>query len=207
MSEATHLETPPIETQATPATAQAAAAIPRPRVRSRAFWRDIRDTLLMVIVIYTLVNLLAPRYIVDGASMQPNFETGEWIIVSRLPYLLGEPQRGDVVVLDFEEPQDDLIKRVVGLPGETVEVHDGKVFVNNTPLDEAYINAEPRYTEEPVTLGPNEYYVLGDNRNNSRDSHSFGAVAENHIMGRAWLIYWPPPNWGVVPQQTYADAP
>ncbi len=191
----------------TPPEGYPSPAIPRPRVRSRAFWRDIRDTLLMVIVIYTLVNLLAPRYIVDGASMQPNFETGEWIIVSRLPYLLGQPQRGDVVILDFEEPQDDLIKRVVGLPGETIGVRDGKVFVNGIPLEEDYINAEPRYTEEPITLGPGEYYVLGDNRNNSRDSHSFGAVAESHIMGRAWLIYWPPPNWGIVPQQTYADAP
>jgi signal peptidase I len=155
-------------------------------------------------VIYTAVNLIAPRYIVDGASMQPNFETGEWIIVSRLPYLFGTPQRGDVVILDFDDPQDDLIKRVVALPGETVEVHDSRVYVNGVALDEPYINAEPRYTYEPITLGPDEYYVLGDNRNNSRDSHAFGAVTQDHIMGRAWLIYWPPPNWGIVPQPTYA---
>ncbi len=181
----------------------AAPPIPRPRVRSRTFWRDMRDTLVMVVIIYTLVNLLAPRYIVEGSSMQPNFETGEWIIVSRLPYLLGAPQRGDVVVLDFEEPQEDLIKRIIGLPGETVEIRDGLVYINGQPLEEPYINAAPRYTGEPIVLGPDEYYVLGDNRNNSRDSHSFGAVSRDHIMGRAWLIYWPPPKWGIVPQQHY----
>jgi len=181
----------------------AAPAIPRPRVRSRTFWRDMRDTLAMVVIIYTLVNLLAPRYIVEGSSMEPNFQTGEWIIVSRLPYLLGAPQRGDVVVLDFEEPQEDLIKRVIGLPGETVEIRDGLVYINGQPLEEPYINARPRYTEEPITLGADEYFVLGDNRNNSRDSHSFGAVTSDHLMGRAWLIYWPPPEWGIVPQQDY----
>lgn len=184
----------------------AAPPLPRPRVRSQSFWRDLRDTLAMVVIIYTLVNLLAPRYIVEGSSMQPNFETGEWIIVSRLPYLLGVPQRGDVVVLDFAEPQEDLIKRVIGLPGETVEIREGLVYINGQPLEEPYINAAPRYTGEPIVLGPDEYYVLGDNRNNSRDSHSFGAVTRDHIMGRAWLIYWPPQRWGIVPQQSY-DLP
>jgi signal peptidase I len=180
--------------------------IPRPPVRSRAMWHDIRDTIVMVLAIYTLVNLIAPRYIVEGASMAPNFETGEWIIVSRLPYLLGEPQRGDVVVLDFPEPQDDLIKRVVGLPGETVEIHDGLVFVDGAPISEPYINAQPRYSEDPVTLGPDEFFVLGDNRNNSRDSHSFGAVDRDKIIGRAWLIYWPPPNWTIIPQVGYGTS-
>ncbi len=179
--------------------------VPRPRVRSRSFWRDVRDTIIMVVAIYTLVNLVAPRYIVEGASMQPNFETGEWIIVNRLPYLFGEPQRGDVVILDFPEPQEDLIKRMIGLPGETIEIHDGLVFVDGEPLSEAYIDAPPRYTKEAITLGPDEYYVLGDNRNNSRDSHAFGAVTRDHIIGRAMLIYWPPPNWGLIPTQSYDE--
>jgi signal peptidase I len=179
--------------------------IPCPPVKSRSFLRDIRDTVLMVLVIYTLVNLLAPRYIVEGASMQPSFETGEWIIVNRLSYLVGEPQRGDVVILDYPEPQEDLIKRLIGLPGETIEIHDGTVFVNGQALTEPYIKAPPRYRDE-ITLGPDEYYVLGDNRNNSRDSHAFGVVEASHFIGKAWMIYWPPEDWGVVPQVGY-DVP
>ena len=182
-------------------------ALPRPRVRSRSLFNDIKDTILMVVAIYTLVNLIAPRYIVEGASMQPNFETGEWIIVSRMDYLLGAPGRGDVVILDFPEPQEDLIKRVVGLPGETIAIHDEQVFVNGVPIDEPYINAAPRYTQEPITLGPEQYYVLGDNRNNSRDSHYFGAVDRERVIGRAWLIYWPPPDWGLVQHYSYGDLP
>lgn len=181
------------------------AEIPRPRVRRTSFWKDVRDTVFMVIIIYTLVNLLAPRYIVEGSSMAPNFETGEWIIVSRLPYLLGDIQRGDVVILDFDEPQEDLIKRLIGLPGETIEIHDGLVFVDGVPLDEPYINAEPRYNGE-WTLGEDEYFVLGDNRNNSRDSHAFGPVTADHIIGRAWVIYWPPEHWGLVGSASY-DQP
>lgn len=182
--------------------AAAVNEIPRPPVRSRSFLRDVRDTVLMVIIIYTLVNLIAPRYIVEGASMQPSFETGEWIIVNRLGYLVGEPQRGDVVILDYPEPQEDLIKRLIGLPGETIEIHDGEVYVNGERLDEPYIKASPRYRDE-ITLGEDEYYVLGDNRNNSRDSHAFGAVEAERIIGKAWMIYWPPENWGVVPDVGY----
>ncbi len=180
--------------------------IPRPRVRQRSIWRDVRETVLMVVAIYTFVNLVAPRYIVEGRSMQPNFETGEWIIVSRLPYLLGQPQRGDVVILDFPEPQEDLIKRLIGKPGETIAIHDGLVFVDGVPLHEPYINELPRYNNE-WTLGPDEYFVLGDNRNNSRDSHVFGPITMDRIIGKAWIIYWPPPNWGFVPAQTYGSPP
>ncbi len=179
--------------------------LPLPPVRTRSFWRDMLDTVIMVVAIYTLVNLVAPRYIVEGASMQPNFHTGEWIIVNRLPYLVSQPQRGDVVILDFEDPQEDLIKRVIGLPGETVEIHGGLVYIDGVPLNEPYIKAAPNYTKEAITLGPDEYYVLGDNRNNSRDSHAFGPVTRDHIIGRAWLIYWPPPNWGAVPAQGYSE--
>ncbi len=180
--------------------------LPRPPIRSRSLLRDVWDTILMVVVIYTLVNLLAPRYIVQGASMEPNFETGEWIIVNRLPYLLGQPERGDVVILDFPDPQEDLIKRLIGLPGETVAIHDGLVYIDGEPLDEPYINAPPRYNGE-WTLGPDEYFVLGDNRNNSRDSHHFGPVTRDQIIGKAWVIYWPPEAWGLIPHYSYDSTP
>lgn len=185
-------------------TAEAPTLIMRPKIRRRTLWNDLIETIFMVIVIYTLVNLIAPRYIVEGSSMKPNFETGEWIIVNRLPYLFGGPARGDVVILDFPEPQEDLIKRVVALPGETVAVHDGLVYVNDVAIPEQYIDEPPYYAKEAVTLGPDEFYVLGDNRNNSRDSHYFGPVTRDKIIGRALFIYWPPENWGIVPAQSYS---
>ena len=200
-------QTAPPETFPAEAAFDPEPPLPRPRVRSRALFNDIKDTILMVVAIYTLVNLIAPRYIVEGDSMQPNFETGEWIIVSRMDYLLGTPQRGDVVILDFPEPQEDLIKRVVGLPGETVAIHDDHVYIDGVPIDEPYVNALPHYTQEPITLGPDQFYVLGDNRNNSRDSHYFGPIDRDKIIGRAWLIYWPPPDWGFVQHYGYDGVP
>ncbi len=180
--------------------------LPLPRLHRRTMLREIVETVVLVIAIYTLVNLLTERRIVEGASMQPNFETGEWLIVDRVSYFVGEPQRGDVVILDLPEQEEDLIKRVIGLPGETVEIHDGQVFVNGVEIDEPYINASPRYRGS-WTLGPTEYFVLGDNRNNSRDSHVFGPVDREEIIGRAWVIYWPPQDWGIVPRYAYDDMP
>ncbi len=181
------------------------ATLPLPRLRRHTMLHEIIETVLLVIAIYTLVNLLTERRIVEGASMQPNFETGEWLIVDRVSYFVGEPQRGDVVILDLPEQEEDLIKRVIGLPGETVEIHDGQVFVNGVQIDEPYIAASPRYRGS-WTLGPTEYFVLGDNRNNSRDSHVFGPVDREEIIGRAWVIYWPPQDWGIVPRYAYDDV-
>ncbi len=181
--------------------------LPRPRLRRRTLLREIVDTALLVVAIYTLVNLLTARFIVEGASMSPNFETGQFIIVSRLPYLLNGPQRGDVVVFDSpDDPERDFIKRVIGLPGETIEVRAGLVYVNGVPLDEPYIESPPRYSGT-WTLGPDEYFVLGDNRNNSRDSHAFGTLSRDKIIGQAWLIYWPPQDWGIIPHYSYDGSP
>lgn len=181
-------------------------ALPRPRLQKRGFVREIIETLLLFAVIFTLVNLLTGRFVVDGSSMAPNFATGQFIIASRISYLLGEPQRGDVVV--FHSPENngkDLIKRIIGLPGDTVTVNGGQVLVNGTPLDEPYIDEAPRYPDQ-LTVGTGEYYVLGDNRNNSRDSHRFGPVPKQNLIGQAWLIYWPPQSWGLVPHYEHDVA-
>ncbi len=160
----------------------------------------------MIVAIYTLINLLTARFVVEGSSMNPNFASGQFIIVNRLSYLLGEPRRGDVVVFASpDEPGHDFIKRVLGLPGETVAVRDGLVYVNGEPLYEPYISAPPTYRGE-WTLGADEYFVLGDNRNNSRDSHAFGPLRRDKIVGQAWVVYWPLEDWGFVPHYDY-DAP
>ncbi len=186
---------------------EVSVALPRPRTKRRSLFREIVDIALVVVVVYTLANLLSARFIVDGPSMQPNLETGQFVLVSRVNYLMGDPTRGDVVVFRSpDQPGYDLIKRIIGLSGETVNITDEQVFIGNVVLDEPYVKAQPRYSGT-WTLGPDEYFALGDNRNNSRDSHSFGAFSRTQIIGQAAIIYWPPEDWGLIQPHRYSALP
>ena len=169
---------------------------------SRQIAREIGETIVLVALVYTFVNLATARFVVDGPSMQPNFATGQFIVVSRVNYLLGQPKRGDVVVFHYPgDPQEDYIKRVIGLPGDTVQIRDTMVYVNGTELSEPYIN-EPcipqTCPDHTWQLGSDEYFVMGDNRNHSSDSRVFGPVARHFIVGEALLRYWPPEDWGII---------
>jgi signal peptidase I len=168
-------------------------------------FREIVETLLLTVVIFVLVNTLTGRFRIDGSSMEPNLHDGEYVIVNRIVYHLHPPQRGDIVVFR-RDANREFIKRVIALPGETVEVKGGRVLINGTPLDEPYIAAPSAYTMEPRTVGSNEYFVLGDNRNNSSDSHNWGTIDSSAIDGKAWVTYWPPKDWGIVPHYTYTRA-
>lgn len=180
--------------------------LPRPRTKRRSVIREIIDIAVLVVVIYTLVNLLSARFIVDGPSMQPNFETGQFVLVNRIGYLMTEPARGDVIVFRSPDASEfDLIKRIIGLPGETINITNQQLFVGNEVLDEPYINAPPRYSGT-WTLGPEEYFVLGDNRNNSRDSHNFGPLSRTNIIGQAAIVYWPPESWGLIQSHSYSTT-
>ena len=170
-----------------------------------SLFREIVETLLLTVVIFVLVNAITGRFRIDGSSMEPNLHDGEYVIVNRVTYRLQPPQRGDVIVFQRDGSRE-FIKRVIGLPGETVEVRGGQVLVNGVALNESYIAQPNAYTMEPRKIGPNEYFVLGDNRNNSSDSHNWGTVALNTIDGKAWVIYWPLKDWGVVPHYSYAQA-
>jgi len=155
-----------------------------------------------VALIYTLVNLASARFVVDGPSMQPNFATGQFVIVSRVNYLLTDPQRGDVVVFHYPgDPTQDYIKRVIGLPGDTVEIRDTFVYVNGKELNETYIN-EPcsvnTCRNSSWTLGSDQFFMMGDNRNHSSDSRFFGPVERHFIVGKALIRYWPPQDWGII---------
>jgi signal peptidase I len=159
---------------------------------------DILETLLLSVVLFFLINAVSARIKIDGSSMEPNLHHGEFVIVSKLNYRFGEPERGDVVVFDFPRNiTQEYIKRVVGLPGEHIRIEEGYVYVNNLKLSEPYIFEEPKYEGEWVVPG-NALFVLGDNRNNSSDSHSWGVVPMNNIIGEALLVYWPPPSWGLI---------
>jgi len=200
--------------QETPAETTAVRELPRPKLHRRGFIREIIDTIVLIGAIYALVNLASVRFIVEGPSMQPNFETGQFLIVSRINYLLGDPQRGDIVVFHPPgKPVDEppYIKRIVGLPGDTVEIRDTHVFVNGVQLDEPYIN-EPcipaRCPDETWVLGPDDYFVMGDNRNHSSDSRGFNEpIHRSYIIGEAVIRYWPPKDWGIVSQIAYPGDP
>lgn len=180
---------------------------PLPTLSNRAqFARELFEAVLLIAVIFTLVNLLSARFVVEGSSMEPNFYHGQYIIVSRLDYMFGEPARGDVIVFHYpQDPSRDFIKRIIGLPGETVTIEAGQITIAGEVIEEPYIAATSRYSGE-WELDRDEYFVLGDNRANSNDSHNFGPIPREVIIGRAWISYWPVHRWGVVPHHNY-DIP
>ena len=175
---------------------------PEPVAEQPANWKrfvlDILETLVLAVVLYFGINAVSARVRVDGFSMRPTLQDGEYILVNKLAYKTGEPHRGDIVVFIFPvDPQEDLIKRVIGLPGETVAIHNGIVSVNGIPLAEPYIASPPAYDDEWV-IPEDQLFVLGDNRNDSRDSHQWGFLPIENVIGRAVLIYWPPEEWQVI---------
>jgi signal peptidase I len=167
---------------------------------------DVLETLVLSVILFAAINAVSARIRVDGASMEPTLQSGEFVIVNKLAYVLGEPKIGDVIVFHFpRDPEQEYIKRVIGLPGDHVEIKEGKVFVNGEPLEEEYIAASPVYTYN-VDVPSDQLFVLGDNRNNSSDSHSWGPVPMEYVVGKAVLIYWPPTQWGVISQLSTASA-
>jgi signal peptidase I len=183
--------------------------LPRPTLQRRPLLREIVELLTLTCAVYALVNLATVRYLVDGTSMQPNFESGQFLMVSRLHYVFGSPERGDIIVFHYPgDPLEDYLKRIIGLPGDTVEIREGWVYVNGVMLDESY-TLEPCQSylcpDHVWTLDENEYFVMGDNRNNSTDSRAFGPVRREYIIGEVLLRYWPPYDWGIVSRIAYVE--
>ena len=169
--------------------------------------RDLVETLVLALIIFTIVNTLTGRYEVQSISMEPTLHEGQYLIVSKMAYWLHSPERGDIVVLDPPNAQGGIpyIKRVIGLPGETVEIRAGWVLVDGIPLEEEYIMASPDYPMPATEIPEGEYFVLGDNRNSSNDSHNGWTVPRDNIIGKASFIYWPPSKLGVVKHYSYPD--
>ncbi len=159
---------------------------------------DIIETVVLAVILYLGINAVSARVRVDGFSMDPTLHNGEFILVNRLAYRFGSFQRGDIIVFRFPvDPSQDLIKRVIGLPGDTVSIQRGIVSVNGQPLDEPYIAAAPAYSGE-WNVPSDRLFVLGDNRNDSSDSHSWGLLPAANVIGKAILIYWPPQKWNLL---------
>ena len=181
--------------------------IAEPSTDWKRFALDILETLVLAVVLYFGINAVSARVRVDGFSMRPTLQDGEYILVNKLAYKLGQPQRGDIVVFVFPvNPEEDLIKRVIGLPGDTISVQGGVLSINGVAMNEPYINAPPAY-EGTWTVSPDELFVLGDNRNDSRDSHQWGLLPVGNVIGRAVLIYWPPKEWQVIRHLSQLNLP
>lgn len=150
---------------------------------------EILQTLFLALVLYLLIDFMIARVRVENISMQPTLQPGEFIIVNKMAYRLGDVGYGDIVVFHYS-PQEDYIKRVIGLPGDQIEVESGLVYINGQPLREPYINSPPIYNGSwEVPAG--RIFVLGDNRNQSSDSHKWGFVPVENLVGKALVVYWP----------------
>ena len=178
--------------------------------------REILEAALLALVVLIVLQITVRNFKVEGSSMAPTLESGQFLVVDQASFLMFDrerlsravpfwkvaesppefafdpPKRGEIIV--FEYPKDDtkdFVKRVLGLPGETVEVRSGTVYVNGEAIWEPYLQRRDVSSTPQLTLGEREYYVIGDNRRNSNDSRAWGAVPEDHIVGRVWLVYWP----------------
>ncbi len=153
------------------------------------FLWEVLQTLIMAIILYFLIDTVVGRVRVENISMQPTLHEGEFILVNKLAYRLGSFSRGDIIVF-HHDPTEDYIKRVIGVPGDVVEVKGSHVYINNEMLTEPYIAAPPHYTG--IWKVPDgQLFVLGDNRNQSSDSHQWGFVPQSTVVGRALVVYWP----------------
>ena len=178
--------------------------------------REITEAVLIALLVLLVLQTTVRNFKVEGSSMVPTLEGGQYLVVDQAAFFkfdkerlsravpfwkaseaeprfaFDPPARGEVIVFNYPlDPRKDFVKRVVGLPGETVEVRGGTVLVDGEALPEPYLQRKDSSGAPPLTLGEKEYYVIGDNRRNSNDSRSWGAVPEGNIVGRVWLVYWP----------------
>ena len=158
--------------------------------------RDIGVTLALALAIFLPLQTTFQSFVVIGCSMEPSFEDGERLLVNKIAR---ELDRGDVIIFKPpNHPNVEYIKRVIALPGDSVKIQNGVVYINGVKLDEPYIKEPPHYTMPQKIIPTANYFVLGDNRNNSIDSHKGWTVPSQNVIGKAWLRIWPPGEWGTV---------
>ncbi len=191
-----------------------------PRKKARSLLTELPFLVLIALVLAVLVKTVAfQAFFIPSESMFDTLQVNDRVLVNKISYRIGQPQRGDVVVFDrtpdteeslsgallrnlaesigLRTPEADLIKRVIGLPGETVEIADNEVLINGIPLAEPYLREVARTSSmDRITIPEDEYFVMGDNRSRSLDSRSFGPVTREEIVGKAFVIIWPTSRWG-----------
>ncbi len=177
-------------------------------------WLEAVKTIATALILaFGIRTFVAEARYIPSSSMEPTLEINDKLIIEKLSYRFESPQRGDVVVfsptdaLKAQNFHDAFIKRVIALPGETVKVKAGTVFIDNQPLSEKYIDEDPNYNYGPVTVPAGQYLVLGDNRNNSYDSHLWGFVPKENIIGKAFVRFWPPQRVGALDETPIYPVP
>lgn len=201
--------------------------------------KEMLETVAYIILIFVIVRSMVQNFKIEGSSMEPSLHSEQYILVNKLVYFhidlnaplrlfpgfdedtlpprlfypLLQPERGDVVVFEYPgNVEKDYIKRVIALPGETVEFRDGQVFVNGVLLDEAYLqgastncNGGSVCNQGPTVVPEDSIFVMGDNRANSSDSRAWGPLKLERVIGQAWLLYYPVDDWGLLPDTSYAS--
>jgi signal peptidase I len=169
----------------------------------------IQSVTLTIALAFFLRFFVVQPFIVEGSSMEPNFHDREYIVIDKASYRFREPHRGEVIVFHPpNDPSQNYIKRIIGLPGDTVEIKEEDVYINNKKVDEPYLGESNHATNDghqkaPITLAAGEYFVLGDNRQHSSDSREWGILDKASIEGRTWFIAYPPQNFQLVTPPTY----
>ena len=196
---------------------------PSEKPRWKNFLQEIFETLGLAVLLFLVINLISARVRVDGFSMRPTLDDGEFVLINRLAYQFGNYQRGDIIVFrppmypeagsirrllglpNISDDYEDYIKRVIGLPGDSVKIENGTVRINGSLIGEPYIAAAPGYSGE-WSVPAGNLFVLGDNRNNSADSHAWGFLPEKNVLGKAMVIYWPFAEWKVLKSNLAVQA-
>jgi len=183
----------------------------------KSWFQIIKGIDILLVLGLLFRSFILQPFVVEGNSMETNFHNQEFLLVDRISYKFRSPQRGEVIVFRYpKNPNEDYIKRIVGLPGETVNIENGKIYINDNLLNEGYLPlGSQTFTSTEngslkTTLGPKEYFVLGDNRQNSSDSREWGILPQKNIIGRAWLIVFPFQDLGKVknpPRPNFARIP
>ena len=184
---------------------QAAGAAPQARNTASSLFRELAEVIVLAVILYFGISFAVQAVHVEGLSMWATLDDNDYLIANKIDYRLHNPQRGDIIIL--RPPTDnskDFIKRVIGLPGERVLIRSGVVYINGRKLDESSYLPEAwiSYTDWPgnnpngQVMGPNQYFVMGDNRNRSQDSRIFGPITRDRIDGRAWFRIWPLDHFG-----------
>jgi len=193
----------------------------------KSVFREILDALVLSLVVFLLIQTGIQNFKVEGASMHPTLESGQYLIVNKLAYAnldlarlsklipvwrvnsvenyqsIGSPARGEIIVFRFPDPnpsnrERDFVKRVIGIPGDKVAIVNGVVWVNQEPLREEYLIHQDMFNMDERILTETNYFVLGDNRTGSNDSRAWGPVPEKNILGKVWSVYWPLSDWGIL---------
>lgn len=176
------------------------------KVGVRSFIKDILEVVVISLVLFFSINAVSARIRVESVSMQPTLFAGNFVVVNKLAYQFGEAERGDIIVFEYppDPEQDPYIKRVIGLPGEQVQIAGGKVMIDGVTIQEPYLVAETRQGGEWI-IPDDSLFVMGDNRMNSSDSRSWGVVPLENVIGKAMVVYWPPEKWELL-NMSYAVA-